>query len=208
VPSVTNSRENGRAAGATWWRTVSRWALTLHIYVSMAGFLLLFLFSLTGLTLNHGDFGWSEPALVKRTLMLPQALVDHPSEAALSAYARDALGIHAPVKSYREYPDEIELLFAAPGSRAQIQITREDRTARVEIETRGLFGVIGDLHKGHDSGRVWSWAIDFTAVLFMFTAATGMITLASLRARRRTGFVLGALGIVVTLVVYWLWVPR
>jgi len=208
VPSVTNSRDNGRAAGPTVWRTISRSALTLHIYVSMAGFLLLFLFSLTGLTLNHGDFGWSEPALVKRTLMLPQALVDRPSEAALSAHVREALGIRAPVKSYREYPDEIELLFAAPGSRATVQITRDDRTARVEMETRGLFGVIGDLHKGHDGGRVWSWMIDVTAVLFMFTAATGMITLASLRARRRTGFVLGAIGAILTLAIYWLWVPR
>jgi uncharacterized protein len=208
VPSVTSPGENGRAAGPTVWRSVSRWALTLHIYVSMAGFLLLFLFSLTGLTLNHGDFGWSEPRLVKRTLLLPQALVDRPSEAALAAYARDTLGIRAPVKSYREYPDEIELLFAGPGSRAQVQVTREDRTARVEIETRGLLAVIGDLHKGRDSGRVWSWVIDFTAVLFMFTALTGMITLASLRARRRTGFLLGALGVVLTLLVYWLWVPR
>jgi hypothetical protein len=54
-------------------RVVSHWGLLLHIYVSMAGFTLVLLFAVTGLTLNHQDFGWGEPNITSSTIMLPVA---------------------------------------------------------------------------------------------------------------------------------------
>ena len=38
-------------------RVVGHWGLLLHIYISMAGFTLVLLFAITGVTLNHEDFG-------------------------------------------------------------------------------------------------------------------------------------------------------
>lgn len=192
----------------SWWRSITKWSLTLHIYVSMAGFLLLFLFAVTGITLNHGDFGMSQPTVRHRTLELPAALVAKPDQRTLSRHLQQQLGISTPATSYREYPEEIEVLFAAPGARAQVLISRETRMAQVETESRGVLGVIGDLHKGRESGRVWFWVIDFTAGLFVFSSITGMVTLASLRVRRATGFLLGLFGVLATLVLYLLWVPR
>ncbi len=42
-------------------REVARWGLTLHIYISMTGFLLVLFFAVTGLTLNHDNFGLDGP---------------------------------------------------------------------------------------------------------------------------------------------------
>jgi len=47
-------------------RDAAHLAFTLHIYFSMAGFVLVLLFAVTGLTLNHDDFGWSEPTTSTR----------------------------------------------------------------------------------------------------------------------------------------------
>jgi hypothetical protein len=187
---------------------VTQWALTLHIYLSMAGFLLLFLFAVTGLTLNHNDFGLSEPRLSTSTLPVPAAILDRPDEDHVTGFVRNQLGTRSPLTVYKEFPDEIELNFAAPGSRTHVRIDRADKVAHVEVETRGFWGAIGDLHKGRDSGRVWFWIIDVTAVLFMTSAITGIITLASLPSRRRLGFLSGAIGLVVSALLYLLWVPK
>ncbi len=42
-------------------RHLGIWARMLHIYASMAGFVLVLLFAVTGITLNHQDSGWGEP---------------------------------------------------------------------------------------------------------------------------------------------------
>ena len=56
-------------------RVISHWGLLLHIYVSMAGFSLVLLFAVTGLTLNHQDFGWGEPELTTSQIELPKELM-------------------------------------------------------------------------------------------------------------------------------------
>jgi hypothetical protein len=185
-----------------------QWALTLHIYLSMTGFLLLFLFALTGLTLNHANFGLDEPRLTTSTLVLPPEVIEQPTEKTVGEHVRRALGIRSPLILYKEYQDEIELQFAAPGRRALVRIDRAERTAHAEVESRGVWGTIGDLHKGRDSGAMWSWIIDITAVLFMVSSLTGMITLTSLPTRRRLGFLCCVIGVVLTVVLYAVWVPK
>jgi hypothetical protein len=56
--------------------------------------------------------------------------------------------------------------------------------------------------------RVWFWTIAVTAVLFVISSLTGMITLASLPARRRNGFVFGVFGVVFAIAIYVIWVPQ
>ena len=46
------------------------------------------------------------------------------------------------------------------------------------------------------------------ALLIVFSSMTGIVTLLALRARRRTGFTVGALGIVTVLAIYLIWVPK
>jgi hypothetical protein len=181
-------------------KKLTQLALTLHIYLSMTGFLLILLFAITGLTLNHPDFSVRERS--SRTISLPEKLVKQPDEKKIEEELRKLTGVRSPMTLYGESPEEIEVVFTAPGSRTQVLISRDDLSAVVDTESRGFLGKIEDLHKGSDSGPVWSWVIDATAILLATSAVTGIITLASLPGRRKTGFVFGAIGLVVTVVVY------
>ena len=189
-------------------RVVSHWGLLLHIYVSMAGFTLVLLFAVTGLTLNHQDFGWGEPELKSSTITLPMELVAHPDQAAIGNQLRGALGLRSAITDYHEDPDQIQVTFAVPGRRTIATIHRADGLADIEAETRGLLGKLDDLHKGFDSGPAWYWLIDITAILLTISSLTGMITLLSLRARRRSGFIIGGMAVVMLFAIYFIWVPQ
>ena len=67
---------------------------------------------------------------------------------------------------------------------------------------------LGDLHKGFDTGKVWSWTIDVAALFIVISSLTGIVTLLALRARRRTGFTVGLLGVLTVLAIYIVWVPK
>jgi len=189
-------------------RVVAHWGLLIHIYVSMSGFMLVLLFAITGLTLNHEDFGLSRPQTATSTIMLPAGILENPNQQAIGGQLSKSLGIQSPVTDYKEDPDQIQVTFAAPGHRTLVTINRVEHMANVETETRGLLGRLDDLHKGFDSGPSWSWLIDLTAVFLTISSITGMVTLLSLRARRRSGFIVGGLSAAVILAIYWIWVPR
>ena len=92
-------------------RVVAHWALLTHIYVSMAGFTLALLFGVTGLTLNHQDFGFSEPRIAKSEITLDKELLNNPDQAALEQCLRANVGIRSPSTDYhdgsRPDPDDV-----------------------------------------------------------------------------------------------------
>jgi hypothetical protein len=190
------------------FRVITHWALLIHIYVSMAGFALTLLFAVTGLTLNHQDFGFGDPVLSNSSIDIPRDLLEKPSSDSLGRHAQRALGVSSPLTDYHEDAEQIQLTFAAPGKRTVVTIHRADAKGEVDQETRGALGVLDDLHKGFDSGPAWSWIIDIAAVLLSVSALTGMVTLVALRARRASGFIFGGLGIATLAVIYLLWVPH
>jgi hypothetical protein len=189
-------------------RVVAHWGLLFHIYISMAGLTAVLLFSVTGLTLNHEDFGLSQPTVTKSTIAIPADLVDRGDQAALTQHLRETLGVRSPVSDYREDPGQIQITFAAPGHRTVATVDRAHRTCDVETESRGMLGKLDDLHKGFDSGPVWYWITDLTAILLTLSALTGMVTLLSLRHRRRGGFFVAALGVASVMILYFIWIPR
>ena len=189
-------------------RVIAHWALLVHIYVSMIGFTLALLFGVTGLTLNHQDFGWSEPRTETSTITIDRSMLDNPDRATIDQCLRQKLGIRSPSTDYHDDPDQIQITFAAPGRRTVVTINRADGSAEVEKETRGFLGTLGDLHKGFDTGHVWYWTIDVAAALLVISSLTGIITLVALRARRRSGFAICALGVLTVLVIYAMWIPK
>jgi len=50
--------------------------------------------------------------------------------------------------------------------------------------------------------------IDLAAILLVISSITGMVTLVALRARRRSGFAVCALGVLTVIAVYMIWVPK
>ena len=189
-------------------RVVAHWALLTHIYVSMAGLTLAVLFGVTGLALNHQDFGFSEPRIVKSEIVLDKNLVAQSNQTSLEHYLRKQLGIRSPSTDYHDDADQIQVTYAAPGARTVVTINRADGRAEVEKESRGFLGRLGDLHKGFDTGHVWSWTIDAAALLIVVSSLTGIVTLIAMRARRGIGLVIAALGVLTVVVIYEIWVPK
>jgi hypothetical protein len=189
-------------------RVVAHWALLVHIYVSMAGFTLALLFGATGLTLNHQDFGLGEPQITKSQITVDKKILDGADQETIEQCVRQTLGIRTPATDFHDDPEQIQITFAAPGKRTVVTINRTDGKADVEKESRGFLGKIDDLHKGFDSGKVWFWTIDVAGALIVVSSLTGMVTLIALRARRRTGFAIGVLGVLTVIAIYVVWVPR
>jgi uncharacterized protein len=189
-------------------RVAAHWALLIHIYVSMAGLTLAVLFGATGLALNHQDFGLSDPRVETSTIAVDKGVLDQADQATLEQYLREKLSIRSPATDYHDDADQIQVTYSAPGVRTVVTINRAAGTAEVEKESRGFLGRLGDLHKGFDSGTVWSWTIDVAALLIVISSLTGIVTLIALRARRRVGFTVGALGVLTVVAIYLMWVPK
>jgi len=189
-------------------RVITHWALLAHIYVSMAGFTLALLFGATGLTLNHQDFGLGNPRTSTSEVVLDKNMIDTADEVGIEQWVRQKLGIRSPSTDYHDDPDQIQITFAAPGSRTVVTITRADGKSQVETESRGILGKLDDLHKGLDAGVAWYWMIDVAAILLVVSSLTGMITMVALRARRRTGFAVCGLGVLTVIAIYLIWIPK
>lgn len=188
-------------------REIGRWGLTLHIYLSMMGFLLVLFFALTGITLNHENFGLDAPRVTASRVSLPITLVQSDDGGLIAATLRSRLHVNGPASNYSVRADEIDVTFSAPGRRTQAIINRTTGVVEVTTESHGLMGRIGDLHRGSESGAVWKGLIDITAVLLIASALTGIVTLVALPRRRRVGITAGFAAAIVIAVIYFAFVP-
>src|ERR1700747_3713285 len=107
-------------------RVITHWALLAHIYVSMAGFTLALLCGATGLTLNHQDFGLSSPRVSTSEIVLDKSTISTAGKAGIDELVRQKLEIRSPLTDYHDDADQIEMTFAAPGSRTLVTINRAD----------------------------------------------------------------------------------
>jgi hypothetical protein len=177
-------------------------ALTLRIHVSMAGFLLLFYFSLTGLTLNHGDWVEQARARKKQTLMRRRHSWITRARPLRRACARTRHPRTSEILS--RYPTKSATVHA-PDSRARSDA--RGSTARVEMETRGLSGSLATCTKGTTATACGPGRS--TSLPCSSCSPRPQDDLPWRRcASRRTGFLLGAIGVVLTLVILLALVPR
>lgn len=275
-------------------RVLLKWARTLHVYLTMFGFILLFFFAVTGFMLNHenwflptqtttgkipiellgdpedrdgiveklrSEFGvqgdletfasTAEPRAFRMTFKsddgpldaviqrdtgetvvthrtdsqsreritivegkMPLDLLapDDPSkELPIVEMLRKDFGAHGEVNGRPRYEKESEsfsVTFKSPGYLATAMIRAGDGHTKVVHQTRGINGVLLDLHRGKDSGLPWSVVIDGVSILFVIVSITGLILWSSLRGRAQHGFAVLMIGLIVSLAVYFVWVPR
>jgi hypothetical protein len=71
----------------------------------------------------------------------------------------------------------------------------------------GMVAILNDLHKGRDTGRVWSRIIDVSAGLMTAVSLSGLILIFYLHKRRLPGLLMLALGGLLAYVIYAIWVP-
>ena len=199
-------------------RTKNRFAALIrwiHIYVSMLGLAVTLFFSITGITLNHADwfFGNTENAItiegsLSDTLMIQ--LRDPQSTDAKLDIAEYFRATHRLGGAVTEFTiDEFQSVaaFAGPGYSADVFINNETGGYEITEFRQGFVAIINDLHKGRDTGTVWSWVIDLSAAIMCVISASGLALLFWLKRRRIKGLWTMAVGTVAAIVIYWWAVP-
>jgi len=94
---------------------------------------------------------------------------------------------------------------AKPGVEATVTIDVAMRSATISPRAMGLWETLGYLHKTpgpHNASirgnwwgtRAWRWAADWTVYLLLFVSASGVYLWLAIRAERRIGVALLALG--------------
>lgn len=189
-----------------------RW---LHIYVSMAVFVVFVFFALTGITLNHPE--WQLDAgkhSDNLQLQLPPELAtlefseDQLQQAAqaqrIANWLRNEHQVQGAVFAFVYDAEErlLELDFKQPAGFANAQIELENGSVELSREFGGYLALLNDLHKGRYAGTAWKWLIDSVAVACLLFALSGFYLLWRQPARRWWGVQCALTGCGVMLLVY------
>jgi hypothetical protein len=200
-------------------RILASWSRWLHIYLSMLGLAVILFFSVTGLTLNHPDWFFSEHTSHAtgeirsdwlNTGAAPPAGWDeydfsHEIEKLeIAEFLREEHGLRGKVSDFLAFEDECELTFQGPGYVAIARLKRNTGNYTVDVTTSDLVTVINDLHKGRHTGHNWSLVIDLSAVIGTLVAITGFALIFFLRSRRVKGLIVFAAGSFLFLVMYYI----
>jgi hypothetical protein len=173
-----------------WLRQMQTWHW-ISAALSLTG---LFLFAVTGITLNHAASIPATPSTREQTATLPAPLLARlkafPAEttdappADLARRAKAEFKVSIAGKPTETTPEELYVALPEPGGDGWLTIDRETGQASRERTTRGAIAWLNDLHKGRNTGKVWFWFIDIFALACVVFAVTGF-ALSWLHAWRR-----------------------
>ena len=99
------------------------------------------------------------------------------------------------------------MVFKGPGYAATALVDRATGKFDVTESRLGMAAIVNDLHKGRDTGRVWSVVIDIAAAVLVFVSLTGLILLYFVHKYRVAGVILLGAGALASYLVYVVWVP-
>ncbi|WP_371130405.1 PepSY-associated TM helix domain-containing protein [Phenylobacterium sp.] len=165
------------------------------------------LFALTGITLNHAGDIEAKPRTVEIEGHLPPELIAQAKSAQASKAAlpdpirvwlAEEIGAKAPRAAAIEWTDQ-EAYVALPRPGGDGWVTFDAATGEVLHETtsRGWVAYLNDLHKGRNSGPVWSLFLDVFAVGCVVFCVTGLVLLQLNAHARKITWPLVALGLIV-----------
>ena len=138
------------------------------------------------------------------------ALSNHPPQVAkleVVEYLRKSHAVRGALADFRVDDNECTVSFKGPAYSADAFIDRDTGRYTLTELDHGLIALVNDLHKGRDTGAVWSAVIDFSAGLMTLISLTGLVLLFYLKLKRVTGVIVALIGTVVLVVIYRLWVP-
>lgn len=206
--TARKSTRSGKRRGAKqfWLKQLHAWHW-ISAAVSLIG---MFLFAVTGITLNHAGSISAEPQVVSGNETLPRSLVgllkrhaaaDAPLPAQVAGEIAAVTGIEVRGRAAEWSADEAYVAVPGPGSDAWVAITLADGAIAFERTDRGWISFFNDLHKGRNAGNAWFWFIDvFAAACVVFTF-TGMLLLQLHARHRRSTWPLVGLGTAIPLVI-------
>lgn len=189
-------------------REAIRWSRTLHIYFSLLGMLMFLFFALTGIMLTHDSWGLDQVQSRMTEAKFPRDIAAKGQQEAVVRQLRSMAAISLPLSNYAADPDQIEVTFTGPGKRTQARINREDGNAEFVFESRGVIGIIADLHKGAETGWPWRIIMDIASVWLVLSAISGFLMLLAMPKRRRLGLIAASLATIAVAATYMFYVPR
>lgn len=194
---------------------MSRFLRWLHIYVSMAVFVVFVFFALTGITLNHPewqfDAGKQSDSLqleLPRQLSTLQFAEDQLQQAAQAQQIADWLRtehqVQGAVFAFDYDPDTrlLELDFKQPAGFTNAQVALDTGVVELSREFGGYLALLNDLHKGRYTGTAWKWLIDLVAAACLLFAFSGFYLLWRQPGRRWWGLQSALTGSGLMLLVY------
>src|SRR5690606_10158265 len=124
-------------------RKLLHWSRTVHIYLSIALFLILVFFALTGITLNHATVFVGEPEVRVRTVdTLPELPLDEAGMIAdspeLAQLLREEFGLRRSMVTLDTLDDVVFIDYRAPGKSGLLEIDVAAGTAHYELTDFGL----------------------------------------------------------------------
>jgi uncharacterized protein len=164
----------------------------LHWISAAVCFAALALFTITGITLNHAGSIGGKPVVTTHTAQVPEELratLRSPGSAdeiplPLTAWLEQEFDLSLASAAVEWSDEELYLSAPGPGRDAWISIDRESGAAKSESTNRGWIAYFNDLHKGRNTGLVWTIFIDVVAAACLFFSLTGLVLL-QIQARQR-----------------------
>lgn len=181
-----------------------RW---LHIYASMLGLATVLFFGVTGITLNHPGLFFGVPERrTESTGTLDRAWVGTTGDVAkleVVEFLRRSRGVRGAMAEFTVEDASCLVTFRGPGYAADAEIDRATGGYHLTRTEHGFEAIVNDLHKGRDTGPVWSAFIDAAAALLVFISLTGLVLLFYLKLRRIKGLIVVAAGTVAMFTLWW-----
>jgi uncharacterized protein len=165
-------------------------------------------FSATGLTLNHPAwFSGVEVSSEANGALDVDWLRDESHKLEVVERLRAAHRVSGALAEFTMNEAECLVTFKGPGYSADAFIDRATGEYTLSETRQGLVAVLNDLHKGRDSGPIWSILIDVSAIAMVLISLSGLILLLYLKIRRRPGLAIAILGTIAALLLVWWCVP-
>lgn len=201
------------AGRAVWLKNLHRW----HWISSALCLMAIFLFTITGFTLNHAAQIEARPRVTRQKAALPPALAKqlqtygaaHPDSKGpltpqLAAWAEQTFPVDVSGKTAEWTGDDAYVALPRPGGDAWLRIGADG--AEYEKTDRGAISWLNDMHKGRNAGVVWSWFIDLFALACLVFCITGFLILKFHAANRPSTWPVIGFGIVLPVVLALLYV--
>ena len=185
-----------------------------HYYLGLYFLFFLWLFTFTGLLLNHGSWSFAEfwPSRKVSTTTRPIQLPNAGTNLEQALNLMQQLGIYGEIEWTATRPSltVFEFRVNRPGHNFTVSMLRDQSRASVQHTEVNGWGVMGALHSftGARSGdarnerdwiltKVWAFTMDAVAAGMVFMVLTGLNLWWGLRAKRTLGAIALTLGIIV-----------
>ncbi|MCA6060784.1 PepSY-associated TM helix domain-containing protein [Thalassolituus sp. ST750PaO-4] len=166
------------------------------------------LFAFTGITLNHAADIKAEPVTVTLETELSATLLKTlsgrsagPLPLALRQWLLQEHSISVPAADAEWQGNEVYLGMPRPGGDAWLSIETDSGVLLYERTERGWISYLNDLHKGRNTGPLWSWFINIFSLLCLVFSLSGLWLLVRYARQRPSTWPLVALGVVIPLLI-------